>query len=94
MKAKIITLLNQDVLLMPVLKTLSGPPTEIEREAARKAIKIFINNNYVHNDLHWRHVGFYGTNPLKAVLFDLSNVELITEDQKTGAVQIMERALS
>ena len=92
LKARIIKLLDQDVLLMPVLKTLTDQtkPTETEKEATKKAVQQLVSNNYIHKDLHWRHVGFYGKgtkkSPLKAVLI----YPAITTDERDETTKIIE----
>jgi hypothetical protein len=48
MKGRIIKLLNQNVLLMSLLKTFNAPPTELEKYVTRKVINTLVNNYYFH----------------------------------------------
>ena len=83
---------------MPALKTVDKQPTDIEKDATKKAIQRLIDLGYIHNDLHWRHVGFYGlgtkSSPLKAVLFDLSNVDKIDTNEKNESLNRMYKCLN
>ena len=57
--ARVITLMNQDVLLMPYVKILKEADiTDEHRDATREAIVTCAKQGYQHDDLAWRHVGF------------------------------------
>jgi len=69
---------NQSVLIMPYFYQPKKPEDRIKAmlDAVEKVLKnSFLQNNYIHNDVRWRNVGFYGTEKeMKGVVFDLQDV--------------------
>jgi len=89
------TLLKQDALLIPFVTPCSDPPSQGEKEAAIIAVKKMANAGYLHDDLHWRHVGFYQKEgKLMAVLFDLIRVSRIPNTKISNAIKTMLNKLS
>jgi hypothetical protein len=81
-------------LLMPFIPQKSGERSLVEKNAAEAAVVAFGNNGFLHKDLGWRHIGFYGTNKEpKAALLDLGYVEAVEEDGKQNAIKRMKRDL-
>ena len=82
-KAREVTLCNQTALLMPYVY-ISDNPTKEEKEAAAKAIDIISNKGYFHNDLSWKHVGFYTKNEtLVSNFIDLIRVVKCQDKKKS-----------
>ena len=75
---------DRPVLVMPWVKPCSEE--EYHRDevqvAVRDAIRTMASAGYMHDDLHWRHVGLYKKDGrLCALLFDLSRTTRINPDQ-------------
>jgi len=88
--ARVITLKDQDVLLMPYVKILGEDNlTDEHTAAAKRAITICAKLGYQHNDLAWRHVGFYtvtkkDTVEFHALFIDLSRVEMTSNIEEAN----------
>ena len=87
--------MNKPVLMMPYVKQCKTNPTKEQQNAALKAIQVIIDKGYVHNDLDWRHVGYYYSSRknknLQALFFDLTSVKHY--DNKEAALTLMKKQL-
>jgi hypothetical protein len=83
--ARKLTLYNKQILMMPFVVSLSKQEViqSVDYlEAVKVAVKAMAEQHYCHDDLLWKHVGFYRKPPTKtvqveklfAVFFDLSRV--------------------
>lgn len=82
--ARIVTLCNQAALLMPYVY-IPDNPTKDQKDAALRAIIKLSSKGYFHNDLSWKHVGFYQTKngDLVSNFIDLIRVEKCTDKKKS-----------
>ena len=76
---------NLPVLIMPWVKPCSENEFHSNEEvkaAVKDAITTMASVGYMHDDLHWQHVGLYRKDGrLRALLFDLSRTTPINRDQ-------------
>jgi hypothetical protein len=99
--ARVITLKNQKVLLMPFVKIIlkQDDLSDDHKDATKAAIDKCVVAGYEHNDLTWRHVGFYfitkkgskgkDIDQLCALFVDLSQVSKITTTPQAAAKKMI-----
>ena len=89
---------NRPVLVMPWVKPCSENEFHSNEEiqvAVNDAIKTMANAGYMHDDLHWRHVGLYRKDGiLRALLFDLSRTTRINRQDPTSIEDTVTRMMS
>ena len=85
---------NRSVLVMPWLKHCTEDDYANDpniRSAVNEAVEKFANAGYLHDDIHYRHIGLFRKNSrLQALLFDLARVSH-TESSEDAISEMMQK---
>ena len=89
--ARVVQLFDQHALIIPYVETNPENVSDTKKiQSTKSAIEKLAKGGFIHNDLHWRHVGFYNKEEeIQAVLFDLVRVSIADPLYYEKNVEIM-----